>query len=569
MAGGVTFDSGNEILRSPRQATNIFGLGGARPPRQKNTFVVNFRKNGDTTTSTGTTTTSSSLGTGTWNKDLGFLVKSVDRPSVEPKTEEVNQYNKKRIVHTGYKIGTTRITLYDTVDSMAMRMWSEYSKYYFGDFRHQTSTTDFQFDTTLSAFKDTGNLGFGFAPQSSTSTTTSTTSDYATQFFFDTISVYQVFGKKFVQFDLINPKITSFDPDELDYSNSEIATFTLQIACEAVIYKNDFQPQDISGDSFLKEAFGDIAWLDGDVLDYPGQDSTASISYPSSVAASTVATPYYTNPVVQAPVALQTYESSISAGSLNAYGQFNFGSTTTRTNDVVSLATDIALNAITNPALASVLRLNDRTTYGDASVRSLTQPYTPPTYISQAAYDEARAAVTAIGGQNPDTSPIAAALTYAVLSSALATGTSARDQMYNRKPPADGYPNSWSSADAQGIALTNESFGIVNAQRAPSTQIGFNQQNNDARIALQPGAPVSIRPMPQEFGNPRLVSTESPPLRPTSSRARSSPSWVTAEALGHKSWATIRRPRTSSYPRIQPSTLASTRSCTGRAGNSP
>jgi hypothetical protein len=205
---------------------------------------------------------------------------------------------------------------------------------------------------------------------------------------------------------------------------------------------------------------------------------------------------------VATPVALQTYESSISAGSLNAYGQFDFGSTTSRNADVVSLATDIALNAITNPALASVLRLNDRQTYADASVRSLTQPYTPPTYISQAAYDEARAAVTAIGGQNPDTSPIAAALTYAVLSSALATGTSSRDQMYNRKPPTDSYPNSWSSSDAQGIALTRESYGILNAQRAPSTQIGFNAQNNDARIALEPGAPVSIRPMPQEFGNP-------------------------------------------------------------------
>ncbi|RYF12645.1 MAG: hypothetical protein EOO77_17090, partial [Oxalobacteraceae bacterium] len=283
-----------DIVRSPRQAASIFGLGGARPPRQKNLFIVNFRKNGDA---------SGGITAGTWNKDLGFLVKSVDRPSVEPKTEELNQYNKKRVIHTGYKIGATRLTLYDTADSMVMRMWAEYAKYYFGDFRHQTSSSttttnssssDWQFDTVLQNFNDSSKSGFGFSPQSSTSTASSTTSDYTVPFFFDTISVYQVFGKKYVQFDLVNPKITSFDPDELDYSNSEVASFTMQVACEAVIYKNDFQPQDISGDAFLKEAFASTSWFNGDVVEYADTSSTGSITYPA-----TTTTPAGYDPTIQ------------------------------------------------------------------------------------------------------------------------------------------------------------------------------------------------------------------------------------------------------------------------------
>ncbi|RYD40490.1 MAG: hypothetical protein EOP83_35190, partial [Verrucomicrobiaceae bacterium] len=147
MSAGIGNETGDPFIRSPRQASQIFGLEGARAPRQKNLFVVNFRKAGDTT--------STGISDGTWNKDLGFLVKSVDRPSVDPKVEELNQYNKKRQVNTGYKIGTTRITVYDTADSMAMRMWAEYSKYYFGDFRHATqAATDWGYDVTLRTFQD-------------------------------------------------------------------------------------------------------------------------------------------------------------------------------------------------------------------------------------------------------------------------------------------------------------------------------------------------------------------------------------------------------------------------------
>lgn len=539
-------DESSRIVRSPRQASSIFGLGGARPPRQKNLFVVNFRKNGDT---------GGGLSAGTWNKDLGFLVKSVDRPSVEPKTEELNQYNKKRVVHTGYKIGTTRITLYDTADSMVMRMWAEYSKYYFGDFRHGTATTsatsttnssstDWQFDTVLPKFNDSSNSGFGFAPQSSTSTAASTTSDYTVPFFFDTIAIYQVFGKKFVQFDLVNPKITSFDPDDLDYSNSEVATFTMQITCEAVLYKNDFQPQDIGADSFLNEAFASTSWFKGDTVEYSDASSaTASVTYPASAdtAAQIAQVPAsalgYTNPVVTRSVPLQGYDSSFSAGSLNAYGQYNFGSTSSASGDVRSLATDLALAASTNPALAAVLNLNNRALAAETGVRAITQPYMQPSYISQAQYDAASAAVQAVGGLSQSESVLAQQLTYGILSAALATGSAPRDQLYNRKPPqvsgtvwqaGVGYnvgdvvsyagntylcvqphgstgvfdagafalrpveapPNSWSSTNGTGLALTNQTYGIINAQRAPSSQIGVNEHNAVQRVS--PAGPAAV-----------------------------------------------------------------------------
>lgn len=475
-----------DIVRSPRQAATIFGLDGARPPRQKNLFIVKFVKNGDTS---GSFTSGAS---GTWNKDLGFMVKSVDRPSVEPKVEELNQYNKKRLVHTGYKIGQTRLTLYDTADSMAMRMWTEYSQYYFGDFRHSAQAqTDWQFDTVTQQYQDTAGGGFGFAPQSSTNSALNTTGDFTVPYFFSTISVYQVFGGNFVQFDLINPKITSFDPDELDYSNSDIATITMGVSAESIQYVNGFQPKDINSDSFLQQAFGNPEWFYGDTVEIPSSDISAT-TYPAAF------TPppsqySYSNQISTPAYTLSSYPTSYAAGALSSFGAYDFGSTAAITPAALKpLSTDLAFAASTNSALASVLGIADPTVYPDASVKQLIKPYAPPSYISQAIFDEASSAVEAISGQGQGDPGIAQAVTYGIISAALANGVAPRDQMYNQNPGNAAGPNSWSSTTAQGLALSRESYGIVNAQRPPSSQIGFNYRSaaNAARTAPRGGATV-------------------------------------------------------------------------------
>jgi hypothetical protein len=219
---------------------------------------------------------------------------------------------------------------------------------------------------------------------------------------------------------------------------------------------------------------------------------------------------------------------------LNAYGQYNFGSTSSATSDVRSLATDLSLAASTNSALASVLSLNDRTVaVSDTTLRGLQQPYTQPMSISQAEYDEASAAIQAVGGLSQSESVLAQQLTYGILSAALANGTSPREQMYNRKPPqTSGMPytagvsyqvgdlvsyngnvyvctapivasaqldpnafvirpltapvNSWSSTNGTGLSLSNQTYGIINAQRGPSSQIGFNEHSTSPRPTIFP-----------------------------------------------------------------------------------
>lgn len=493
-------DNLTPIQQSPRQASQIFGLGGSRAPRPKNLFAVNFRKSGSSTEGSNSSTTQSF-----WNKDLGFIVKSVDRPSIEPKVEELNQYNKKRLVHTGYKIGAVRMVIYDTADSLVMRMWAEYAKKFFGDFRHQddSGVKDFGYDVMTKEFKDSAGQGFGFAPQAETGASAAAM-EFSSHFFFDSISVYQVFGKKFVQFDLINPKIVSFDPDDLDFSNSEIATYTLTIQSEAVIYKNDFQPTPIEQDAFLQQAFSDVAYYEGKSLDVSSGAETNTLQSQSFVSPQAQALPFYESQFAPATPTVRSYANSAGTGTLNAYGDYSFG--TTITPDLMqtsaaepstsrSLTADLTQAVLVNPAIATALALSVPPRAGeDMALQTMLQPYAQPATISQATYDAARAAVGAAGsnfGRVPEN--YAEAIIYGVIASGELSDTTAREQVYNKVPPHTPHANSWNSATGRGLALTRDAYGVLNAQRPASSQIGFNERQRPARLGQ----------MPPDFTRPR------------------------------------------------------------------
>ena len=64
----------NPIVRTPRQATTIFGLDGNQAPRKKSQFYVRFRRSG-----------AAGDASPEWERNMGFMVKSVDRPSVTPR----------------------------------------------------------------------------------------------------------------------------------------------------------------------------------------------------------------------------------------------------------------------------------------------------------------------------------------------------------------------------------------------------------------------------------------------------------------------------------------------------
>ncbi len=186
------------MLRDSRLANTNFGLGGAlftHVPKAKFMFYVRFH-----------------LGIAlqaNWSKVLGFAVKSLDRPKISFETHTLNEYNKKRIVQTKVEYQPISFRLHDTIDNRALKMFSSYFNYYYGDGMHD-NIHDWDNDSISPAFIQPGT--WGLVPA------ISPTVPGNNNYFFDRIEVYQIYGKHYNQFNLIHPKITFFDPDELDYA---------------------------------------------------------------------------------------------------------------------------------------------------------------------------------------------------------------------------------------------------------------------------------------------------------------------------------------------------------------
>jgi hypothetical protein len=123
--------------QSPIAASQVFGSAGV--PRQHHTYIVRFQPNNQSMQTTEAAA-------------LTFAVKRCDRPKVQIKTEELNQYNKKRQVYTGFKLDPVRISFYDTADGAAQNMWQTYAQYYFGDFISGAQTGYHQYDITTGQY---------------------------------------------------------------------------------------------------------------------------------------------------------------------------------------------------------------------------------------------------------------------------------------------------------------------------------------------------------------------------------------------------------------------------------
>jgi hypothetical protein len=259
----TTNDKGAPLFqRSPGQAYRIFGFDGDRfdggkyalnAPRPQFLFLIRFVR--------GTTTNTPPK----WETGLQFAVKRFDRPRISADMQSLNQYNKKRLVQTNIKFGAVKIEFHDTSDQMVMQMWHEYAAFYFGDFR-KTTANDWDYDLTNTDFKNTGGTGFGLTLPNEEQTEATRNSPKG---FFSKIECYQFSNGTYTQFDLINPKISSFDPDEMDYGSVHGHGITMTLEYETIIYNNDNVPvsmTDAKASDFIKSLLTDRNFV-GDVYE--------------------------------------------------------------------------------------------------------------------------------------------------------------------------------------------------------------------------------------------------------------------------------------------------------------
>jgi hypothetical protein len=172
--------------------------------------------------------------------EINLLAKSVDLPKYKTQTETLNQYNRKKVLHTTVQYQPLSIEFHDDNKGATTKLWNSYFNYYYQDSRYSTSSgsspsiSESAYSRTVSGLNtaygspDIQKFRYGLDTQGKVYN------------FFTSIQIFQLHPKNivptFTSFTLINPLIDSFDHDNMDYSQSELVSNKLSLSFESVQY---------------------------------------------------------------------------------------------------------------------------------------------------------------------------------------------------------------------------------------------------------------------------------------------------------------------------------------------
>jgi len=169
-----------------------------------------------------------------YGNEINLLVKAVDLPSYTVQTEVLNQYNRKKVVQYTHKPGEIQIKFHDDNMGLINQLWQNYYSYYYADSTSAKTTGSYNRNATRSS--DFIQTPYGLDNNS-------------TQPFFNYIKVYQMARHEFVSYTLINPIITSWNHNKLDYARgNETNDFDMKLMYEAVTYDvGQVTPETVEG----------------------------------------------------------------------------------------------------------------------------------------------------------------------------------------------------------------------------------------------------------------------------------------------------------------------------------
>ena len=242
------------ILRNSRYATrhNKANRAIQAMPRQKFLYYATFNPSAFV---------SQNRNFSSWQSGFAFQISKIDRPRTTPQLRDLNQYNRKRIVHTGIKFEPVNLTLHDTVDDRVLRVWRDYYKWYFGEGRAKQQASTWNSSVVVSREAMPLGNGWGFSPPDTARLDQHTN-------FFDSLDIYTFYGKKYTQIRIYNPKIANINFDALESASSDLATVEMSIDHEGYEYANVAAPIsakevelfDLNGGDYYEpaDAFGGV-----------------------------------------------------------------------------------------------------------------------------------------------------------------------------------------------------------------------------------------------------------------------------------------------------------------------
>lgn len=238
---------GNDVLRDYTHASKTFTTNSYElKPRFKFLFHVSFTLNlaeiPYLTNAFGATDP----------MNLSLAVKTVDLPKFNIDTETLNQYNRKRIIQKKLNYDPVNITFHDTSNDLVRKMWYYYMSYYYKDPSNryldpnnnngtngESSLRQAGFGYNDRDIYDSQRIGnvndWGYIGEAYNDGNTDGTTGKPP--FFRDIRIYGMDQRKFAEYVLINPLITSWAGDTYSYAEGGgTMENTMTVAYETVKY---------------------------------------------------------------------------------------------------------------------------------------------------------------------------------------------------------------------------------------------------------------------------------------------------------------------------------------------
>lgn len=169
--------------------------------------------------------------------ETGLLAKRVELPKFTLGTRTLNAYNRKNIIQTNISYDPINITFHDDAADIVNTFWNDYYTYYYRDSDY--NSTLYQLPHK---YQPRNREGWGFNPRNN-----------SLRPFLRNIQIFSLHNRRFTEYLLINPFITSWRHGNHDSSMGDgIMENTMTLAYETVKYRTGYvNPVDVNGFSLL------------------------------------------------------------------------------------------------------------------------------------------------------------------------------------------------------------------------------------------------------------------------------------------------------------------------------
>jgi len=165
--------------------------------------------------------------------EAGLLVKSTDLPKFRVDTKTFNNYNRPSIVQSKVRYEDINITFHDDAANIVRKLWFDYYNYYYRDMDNNYgdatgSLNPIYLRNTKQILGQRNLLNkFGYSPRKDSSISTQ---------YIQAIRIYSLHQKRFSEYTLINPVITSYRHGTHQNGQDGTLENVMTISYETVLY---------------------------------------------------------------------------------------------------------------------------------------------------------------------------------------------------------------------------------------------------------------------------------------------------------------------------------------------